>query len=107
VAAEIAKYGAKDSDYLVEQDIFGVFYKSLKGKQIIVYSGLFKDAMKMFKAGDLDKYKEIDSTNYVYAIMYNWGQSDYAEREKRLLTESERKEVNRQMIDDMEMESDL
>ncbi|WP_257834340.1 hypothetical protein [Salipaludibacillus agaradhaerens] len=58
--------------------------------------------MKVFKAGDLDKYKEIDSINYVYAIMYNWGQSDYIEREKRLLTESEQKEVNRQLIDDME-----
>ncbi|MCR6098826.1 hypothetical protein HXA31_15790 [Salipaludibacillus agaradhaerens] len=59
--------------------------------------------MKIFKAGDLDKYK----TNYVYAIMYNWGQSDYIEREKRLLTESERKEVNRQLINDMKLESDL
>lgn len=102
--AEVAKYGAKDSDYLVNQEVFDVFYQSLKGKQIIVYSGLFKDAMKLFKAGDLDKFKEIDTTRYVYAIMYNWGQSDYVEKERRLLTESEQKEVNRQLIDDMEVE---
>ena len=102
--SEVAKYGAKDSDYLVNEDIFGVFYKSLKGKQIIVYSGLFKEAMKLFKAGELDKYKEVDPTKYVYAIMYNWGQSKYIESERRLLTESEQKEINRQLIDDMEVE---
>lgn len=102
--AEVAKYGAKDSDYLVNQEVFDVFYQSLKGKQIIVYSGLFKDAMKLFKAGDLDKYKEVDTTRYVYAIMYNWGQSDYVEKERRLLTETEQKEINRQLIDDMEVE---
>ena len=102
--AEIAKYGAKDSDYLVDQDIFGVFYKSLKGKQIIVYSGFFKEAMKLFKAGDLDKFKELDTTRYVYAIMYNWGQSEYIKSECRLLTENEQKEINRQLIDDMEVE---
>lgn len=102
--AEISKYGAKDSDYLVNENVFDVFYKSLKGKQIIVYSGLFKDAMKLFKAGDLDKFKEIDTTRYVYAIMYNWGQAEYIESERRLLTETEQKEINRQLIDDMEVE---
>src|SRR5699024_2708600 len=29
---EIAKYSAKDSDYLINQDVFEVFYKALKGK---------------------------------------------------------------------------
>lgn len=54
---EIAKYSAKDSEYLVRQDVFEVFYKALKGKRLIVYSGLFKDAMTKFKAGELDSYK--------------------------------------------------
>ena len=70
---EIAKYSAKDSEYLVRQDVFEVFYKALKGKRLIVYSGLFKDAMTKFKAGELDSYKEKDTTEYVYAIMYNCG----------------------------------
>lgn len=30
---EIAKYAAKDSDYLLNQNVFDVFYKSLKGKK--------------------------------------------------------------------------
>src|SRR5699024_2999871 len=38
---EIAKYSAKDSDYLINQEVFEVFYKALKGKRLIVYSGLF------------------------------------------------------------------
>ncbi len=55
---EIAKYSAKDSDYLINEDVFEVFYKALKGKRLIVYSGLFKEAMKLFKDGKLDEYKK-------------------------------------------------
>src|SRR5699024_9155811 len=31
---EIAKYSAKDSDYLINQEVFEVFYKALKGKRL-------------------------------------------------------------------------
>ncbi|HEU7018297.1 TPA: protein rep, partial [Streptococcus pneumoniae] len=41
---EMAKYSGKDSDYLINQKVFDAFYKSLKGKQVLVYSGLFKEA---------------------------------------------------------------
>src|SRR5699024_3425184 len=64
---EIAKYSAKDSDYLINQEVFEVFYKALKGKRLIVFSGLFKDAMAKFKKGELDDYKDQDKTKYVYA----------------------------------------
>ena len=101
---EIAKYSAKDSDYLINQDVFNVFYKALKGKRLIVYSGLFKEAMTKFKIGELDKYKKKDTTHYVYAIMYNWGQSKYVEQEKRLLTEDEQKEINGHFFDEMAIE---
>ncbi|WP_415294199.1 protein rep, partial [Clostridium perfringens] len=37
---EIAKYSAKDSDYLINRDVFKTFYTALKGKQLIVYGGL-------------------------------------------------------------------
>ncbi|RIM18600.1 protein rep, partial [Staphylococcus chromogenes] len=36
---EMAKYSGKDSDYLINQKVFDAFYKSLKGKQVLVYSG--------------------------------------------------------------------
>src|SRR5699024_1617302 len=80
---EIAKYSAKDSDYLQNQKVFEVFYKALKGKRLIVFSGLFREAMTKFKNGELDEYKEKDLTKYVYAIMYTWGDKKYLEMEKR------------------------
>jgi len=101
---EIAKYSAKDSDYLINQEVFEVFYKALKGKRVIVYSGLFKEAMKKFKNGELDKYKEIDMTKYIYAILYEWGDKNYSELERRLLTEDELKEVNHQMINEKDID---
>ncbi len=57
---EMAKYSGKDSDYLINQKVFDAFYKSLKGKQVLVYSGLFKEAKKKLKNGDLDYLKEIN-----------------------------------------------
>lgn len=67
---EMAKYSGKDSDYLINQKVFDAFYKSLKGKQVLVYSGLFKEAKKKLKNGDLDYLKEIDPTEYIYQIFY-------------------------------------
>ncbi|WP_460381819.1 replication initiation protein, partial [Staphylococcus aureus] len=59
------KYSDKDRDYLVNQRVFSTFFKSLKGKQILVYSGLFKEARKKLKNGDLDYLKEVDPTESV------------------------------------------
>lgn len=101
---EIAKYSAKDSDYLINQEVFEVFYKALKGKRLIVYSGLFKEAMTKFKNGELDEYKEKDMTKYVYAIMYNWGGKEYLEMERRLLTDDELEKINGQLLDEEEVE---
>src|SRR5690625_2535502 len=86
---EIAKYSAKDSDYLINQEVFEVFYKALKGKRLIVFSGLFKEAMTKFKNGELDDYKDQDKTKYVYAIMYKWRGKKYLKMEKRNLHDGE------------------
>ncbi|WP_306813973.1 protein rep [Clostridium mucosae] len=69
---ELAKYSAKDSDYLVSRPVFETFYKALKGKQVLVFSGLFKDAHKMYKLGELDCYKKQSDIEYVYKLYYNW-----------------------------------
>ncbi|MGM8309452.1 protein rep, partial (plasmid) [Clostridium perfringens] len=74
---EIAKYSAKDSDYLINRDVFKTFYTALKGKQLIVYGGLFKDAHKMYQNGELDVYKEIDEIEYTYMLYYNWHKNNY------------------------------
>ena len=101
---EIAKYSSKDSDYLISDDVFDVMYKALKGRQVITYNGVFKEAAKLYKKGDLDYLKEIDLTEYVYRILWQWGQGEYVEREIRELTNEEKERFNKQMIDEMDIE---
>ncbi|EIS6283051.1 protein rep [Staphylococcus coagulans] len=101
---EMAKYSGKDSDYLINQKVFDAFYKSLKGKQVLVYSGLFKEAKKKLKNGDLDYLKEIDPTEYIYQIFYIWKQKEYLASELYDLTEQEKREINNKMIDEIEEE---
>lgn len=100
---EIAKYSAKDSDYLKSQDIFDVIYKALKGKRLITYNGVFKESVKEFKKGNLDNYIETDMIEYVYRILYQWGQGDYIERERRELTQDEKERFNYMQIDEMDI----
>ena len=104
--SEIAKYSAKDSDYLEDEKVFDTFYKSLSGKRLIVYSGLFKDASKLYENKELEKYKELDLTQYIYQIFYHWGQQKYLETEKKLMTEDMQKEVNNQMLDEEDFEDE-
>ena len=101
---EMAKYSGKDSDYLINQKIFDAYYKSLKGKQILVYSGLFKEARKKLKNGELDYLKEIDPTEYLYQIYYIWNQKEYLASELHELTEEEKKKINHQTINEIEEE---
>ena len=98
---EIAKYSAKDSDYLKSQDIFDVIYKALKGKRLITYNGVFKESVKEFKNGNLDNYIETDMTEYIYRILYQWGRGDYVEREKRELTQDEKERFNYMQVNEM------
>lgn len=104
--SEIAKYSAKDSDYLEDEKVFDTFYKSLSGKRLIVYSGLFKDASKLYENKELEKYKQLDPTEYIYQIFYHWGQQKYIETEKKLMTEDMQKEVNNQMLDEDDFEDE-
>ena len=68
---EISKYVAKDFEYLAHKEIFDVFYKSIKGKQLITYNKIFKDLAKQYDAGELDYLKEIDETKYVLRYFMN------------------------------------
>lgn len=104
--SEIAKYGAKDSDYMYSQNVFDVFYKALKGKQLVTYSGVFKDGLKAFKEGGLDKYKEVDLTEYVYRLCYKWNfkNANYIQIELNELTKKEREKINKKLIDEIEIE---
>ena len=102
--SEIAKYAAKDSEMMINQQVFDIFYEALKGRQILTYNGLFKDANKLFKEKKLDKYKEIDETEYVYFLLYRWGLGKYVETEFRELTLEERGRFNHKLLEECEVD---
>jgi plasmid rolling circle replication initiator protein Rep len=101
---ELAKYSAKDTDYLVSRPVFNVFYRALKGKQFIVFSGLFKDANTMYENGGLDCYKVRDEIEYVYMMCYQWKKREYENTSIRELTEEERKQFNKDLLDVIEVD---
>ena len=101
---ELAKYSAKDSDYLISRPVFETFYKALKGKQVLVFSGLFKDAHKMYKLGELDIYKKQSDIEYVYKLYYNWHKNEYENTKCIELTEEEKKSINKKLIDTIEID---
>ncbi|MFY8220267.1 replication protein, partial [Clostridium perfringens] len=63
-------------------------------KQVLVFSGLFKEAHKMYLNGELDVYKKKDEIEYVYMIYYDWHKKQYEERKLRELTEEEKEKIN-------------
>jgi plasmid rolling circle replication initiator protein Rep len=101
---ELAKYSAKDTDYLVSRPVFNVFYRALKGKQFIVFSGLFKDANTMYENGELDCYKVRDEIEYVYMMCYQWKKREYENTSIRELTEEESKQFNKDLLDVIEVD---
>lgn len=101
---ELAKYSAKDTDYLVNREVFTTFYKALKGKQVLVFSGLFKDAHKMYKNHELDIYKEQDTIEYAYMVNYNWLKNKYDNTNIRELTEEEKQKFNKKLINEIEVD---
>lgn len=101
---ELAKYSAKDTDYLINREVFTVFYKALKGKQVLVFSGLFKEAHKMYQNGELDIYKQLDTIEYAYMVNYNWLKNKYDTARIRELTEEEKQKFNKNLISEIDCE---
>ena len=100
---ELAKYSAKDSDYLISRPVFETFYKALKGKRFIVYGGLFSEANIMYENGELDCYKVRDEIEYVYMMCYQWKQQEYENTKIKELTPEEKKQFNKNLVDIIEI----
>lgn len=90
---EVAKYSAKGNELYHSQSVFEIFYKALKGRQLITFNGLFKEYVKKFKDGDLDKYKKQDENEYTHLLTSVWKTSKY-ENMLRELTVEEFEEYN-------------
>lgn len=91
---ELSKYLSKDSDYLYSKDVFEIFYKNLKGKRYISFSGIFKDVRELYNCGFLDYLKEIDEIEYIYKIYYIWNNSDYNLKDVIFLSDEEKEKYN-------------
>lgn len=94
---EISKYISKDSDYMYSPEVFKVFYNTLKGKRMLSFSGCFKDAVKLYKSGDLVDYMGEDPNEhikYVKRLWYAWNSGDYEEVNAKDLDPEEVEEVN-------------
>ena len=103
--SEIAKYSAKDYEMSVSREVFDVFYSALKGRQLIVYGGLFKDYALNYENGELDKYKTKDKNEYSYKLIARWNpdllkfHQDCVE-----LTEEEKLQYNGGLQEEIEIE---
>lgn len=91
---EVAKYTAKGNDLYHSERVFDTFYGALKGRQLLVYSGIFKDYAKCYKQGLLDVYKNEDETVYTHLLRSIWNASKY-ENTLRELTPEEFEKYNK------------
>lgn len=72
---ELSKYMAKDSDYLDSWDVYNTFYFALKGKRLIVYGGIFKDAATAYESGALDGYKRQSYMEVHQYVCSDWDEA--------------------------------
>ena len=84
---EIAKYAAKGSDLYHSETVFDTFYTALKGRQLLVYSGMMKDYAKKYETGDLDRFKEKDENVYTHLLRSLWKGSKYDSKLRELSPE--------------------
>lgn len=91
---EIAKYSAKGSDLYYSEIVFDTFYTALKGRQLLVYSGMMKDYAKKYEEGDLDRFKQRDENVYTHLLRSLWKGSKY-DNKLRELSPEEFEEFNK------------
>src|SRR5690606_25758513 len=84
---EIAKYAAKGSDLYHSETVFDTFYTALKGRQLLVYSGMMKDYAKKYEVGGLDRFKEKDENVYTHLLRSLWKGSKYDSKLRELSPE--------------------
>lgn len=97
---EVAKYSAKDSEYMESEIIFDTFFSTLKNKRLMVYAGVMNDIAKSYDLGELDDFKMKDNTEYVYQIIsrFNYKLLKY-EEEYRLMTKEEQEKINNEIAE--------
>lgn len=104
---EIATYSTKFKDLLNCKEVFDYFYLGLKGKQIIVYSGIFKKYKKLLELNEieLDEIEELAKLREetLYEILYLWNLESEIYDPVKL---NELEENSRKFIYDLELSID-
>lgn len=102
---EMATYSAKQGDLLSNQTIFDTFYKSLKGRQLLTYNGIFKDYRKKLENSEInvDEILELKALQEkaITEIVYKWEhqEQEYKEAQERELSPDEQKSFYNLKID--------
>ena len=82
---ELTKYVAKDSNYLVSEEVFEFFYKGLKGKRQYAFGGDFKIAKQKLENDELEEYYLQDETKWYWLLTYKWFGKEYLEEKERYI----------------------
>lgn len=103
---EIAKYSAKGSNLYHSETAFDTFYTALKGRQLLVFSGMMKDYAKKYEEGDLYRFKEKNEDIYTHLLRSLWKGSKYENKIRELLPEEfeefNKRAENREEIEEVE-----
>lgn len=92
-AKEVGKYTVKSADYLYSKDVFEVLLVALKNKRLIAFGGVFKEYRDLFKKGELDSFKKIDETEYVYRLWMSWNDETHQYKKEYKVLSDEAKDV--------------
>lgn len=101
---EIAKYSAKDSEMLLSEEVFDVFYSCMKGRRLLSFNGVFKDYKKKFDNKELEEYFDKDENEYIWKMFATWNEElKKYEQIYELLTENEYQKYNRQAVEELDI----
>lgn len=101
---ELAKYEAKAIDFLsYSQEVFDTFYFAMKGRKMLTWNGCFQTAKKKYKKGDLDKYKDVDESEYTHISFHSYNQTNYDLIKEREMSKKEFEKYNNMAILDEEI----
>ena len=104
---ELAKYMAKSADYFNSLDVFETYYNETHKKRFMRYGGLFKQALKEFKQGNLNKYINANVIDWYFIIKYSYHGEGYEKNSIRNLTEDEKNQIINAEINNLSKEFDV
>lgn len=97
---ETAKYTVKGTDLAHSKPVFHALYQGLKGKRLLGYGKLFKEAKQKLENGELDYLRPVDENEYIWKLVQLWDYEigEYQNPDHWVeLTKDEYKKVNKHL----------